>query len=94
MVNRVSYEMNTAAGHLSITITPENTPVPGGDYYATGVYKLSQNGIGIGTIIFDLDMKHWKYDGLDELTYHEAERIADFIRNYKDPAGLDPSLLF
>jgi hypothetical protein len=94
MVNRVSYNMDTAGGHLSVTISPENTPVPGGAYYATGVYKLSQNGVGIGNIIFDIDMRHWKYDGLDDLTYDDAEKIADFIRNYKDPAGADPNLLF
>jgi hypothetical protein len=38
-------------------------------------------------------MNEWEYDSIGDLTYDEAEEIADFIKNYKDPEGADPALL-
>ena len=91
MVSQVSYDINTIDGRRHITITPVNQPLPGGDYYATGVYRLSEGAVGMGDITFDEDMNDWDYDGIGELTWEEAAVIANFIKNYKDPAGADPS---
>jgi hypothetical protein len=93
MVNQVSYDINTTAGPRHITITPVNNLLTNGDYFATGVYKLSDGVVGMGDITFDEGMSEWDYDGIGELTYEEAAEIATFIKNYKDPAGADPNLL-
>ncbi len=93
MVNQVSYDIDTTEGPVHLTITPVNEPVPGGNYFATGVYKLSDGPVGMGNITFDENMEEWEYDGIGELTYGEAAEIANFIKNYKDPEGADPSLL-
>jgi hypothetical protein len=93
MINQVSYDIETADGTLHLTITPVNQPLPGGDYYATGVYKLTNGVVGMGSITFDEDMNEWEYDSIGDLTYDEAEEIADFIKNYKDPEGADPAWL-
>ena len=93
MVNQTSYDIDTTEGPVHLTITPVNEPIPGGDYFATGVYKLSDGTVGMGDIIFDANMEEWEYDGIGELTYDEAAEIADFIKNYKDPQGADPSEL-
>jgi len=47
----------------------------------------------MGSITFNDDMSEWEYDGIGELMYNEAEQVANFIKNYKDPAGANPSLL-
>jgi hypothetical protein len=93
MTNQVSYNITTVDGPLHITITPVNNLLPNGDYFATGVYKLSSGVVGMGDIVFDEEMDEWEYDGIDQLTYDEAEEIAGFIKNYKDPEGADPGLL-
>jgi hypothetical protein len=93
MVNQASYDLETTEGPVHLTITPVNEPVPGGNYFSTGVYKLSDGVVGMGDIIFDANMENWEYDGIGELTYDEAAEIADFIKNYKDPQGADPSEL-
>ena len=93
MINQTSYTIRTAAGPVLLTITPINSKLPDGDYYATGVYKLTDGSVGMGDIIFDENMNEWSYNGMDELTYDEAEEVAMFIKNYKDPAGADPDLL-
>ena len=93
MIKQVSYDINTVVGLVHLTITPINTHLPTGDYFATGVYKLSDGVVGMGDITFDADMKTWTYDGLGELTYTEAAEVANFIKNYKDPEGADPDLL-
>jgi hypothetical protein len=93
MVSQISYDINTTEGPLHITITPVNQLLPNGDYYATGVYKLSDGVVGMGAITFEEDMTEWDYDGIGELTFEEAAEIASFIKNYKDPAGADPNLL-
>ena len=93
MVNQISYDIETTEGSRHITITPINEPVPGGDFYATGVYKLTDGVVGMGSIVFDGAMNEWEYDSIGDLTYDEAAEIADFIKNYKDPEGADPALL-
>lgn len=93
MINQVGYNINTSEGSVHLTITPIIESLPDGIYYATGVYKLSDGTVGMGNIIFDEDMTNWTYDGIGELTYEEAAMVADFIKNYKDPADADPSVL-
>jgi len=93
MINQAFYDFETSNGLVHLTITPINQLLSDGDYYSTGVYKLADGVVGMGDIIFDENMDTWKYNGLDELTYDEAAEVADFIKNYKDPAGADPDLL-
>ena len=94
MIKQVSYDIITADGPLHITITPVNEPIPGGNYFATGIFRLTAGVVGMGEITFDENMQEWNYDGLGDLTYDEAEEIADSIKDYKDPDGADPSLLY
>ncbi len=56
MINKVSYKINTTDGLRHLTITPVNTLLPTGDYFSTGVYKLSEGVVGMGDITFDDDM--------------------------------------
>jgi hypothetical protein len=93
MISRVSYDINTTEGPRHLTITPVNQLLSNGDYYPTGVYKLTDGVVGMGNIIFDEDMAEWEYDGIGELTFEEAARVADFIKNYKDPEGAEPGRL-
>jgi hypothetical protein len=93
MINQVEYDINTTKGPVQITITPVNRPLSDGNFYATGVYRLSDGVVGMGDIVFDEDMKDWNYNGMDELTYEEAAEVARFIQNYKDPEGADPNEL-
>jgi hypothetical protein len=93
MISQTSYNIKTIKGSIHLTITPVNELLPDGNYYATGAYKLSDGVVGMGDIVFDMDMNEWDYDGMDELTYEEAEEVAQYIKNYKDPEGADPDLL-
>ncbi len=93
MISQVGYDIETVEGPIHITITPVNEPIPGGNFYSTGVYKLTDGTVGMGNIVFDDEMNEWEYNGIGELTYEEAEEIAGFIKNYKDPEGADPNLL-
>ena len=93
MISQVGYDIETVDGFVHVTITPVNQPLPGGNFYATGVYKLHNGVVGMGEIVFEDDMQDWEYNGIDAFTYEEAAEIADFIRNYKDPVGADPNLL-
>ena len=93
MISQVTYDIDTIDGPVHLTITPVNQLLDDGNYFSTGVYKLTDGTVGMGNITFDVDMVDWEYDGLDELTYDEAAEIANFIRNYKDPAGADPAQL-
>ena len=93
MINQVGYNIKTLDGTIHINITPVNQMIPGGDYYATGVYKLSAGTVGMGDITFNEDMSDWDYNGIGELTYEEAEEVALFIKNYEDPATANPDLL-
>ncbi len=94
MIRQVSYNINTFDGPVHLTITPVNNQLAGGNYYATGIYKLSDGVVGMGQIVFDADMQNWNYEGMDELTYKEAEEVANFIKAYKDPEGSDPAQLY
>ena len=93
MIHQVGINIDTVDGPVHITITPVNQHLPGGAYYSTGVYKLTDGTVGMGHITFDEDMDDWDYDGIGELTYEEAEQVANFIKKYKDPADADPDLL-
>ncbi len=93
MINQTSYTIKTTNGPVHLTITPVNSLLPNGDFYVTGIYKLSSGAVGMGDIVFEENMNEWSYDGMDELTWEEAAKVADFIKNYKDPEGADPDLL-
>jgi hypothetical protein len=94
MINQTSFDLNTTYGRMHLTIIPIIQTLPNGDFYQTGVYKLMNGSVGMGSITFtDEDMAEWQYDGIGELMYNEAERVANFIRNYKDPAGANPAEL-
>jgi hypothetical protein len=56
MISQVSYDIETVDGVVHLTITPVNTPLTGGNYFSTGVYKLSDGVVGMGDITFDEDM--------------------------------------
>jgi hypothetical protein len=93
MINQTGFNLNTADGPVHLTITPIIQSLPNGDFYMTGIYRLSSGTVGMGSISFSEDMSEWTYDGIGELTYNEAERVADFIKNYKDPSDANPELL-
>jgi hypothetical protein len=94
MINQTGYNLNTMDGPVHLTITPIIQSLPNGDFYMTGIYKLSNGTVGMGNITFaDEEMSDWTYDGIGELTYSEAGQVADFIKNYKDPAGANPEEL-
>ncbi|ASU33986.1 hypothetical protein [Mucilaginibacter xinganensis] len=93
MINQTIYIINTTKGELHLTITPIISKLPTGDFYETGVYKLTDGVTGMGEIAFDENRNEWTYDGIDELNWEEAAEVAAFIKNYKDPAGADPDAL-
>jgi len=93
MIKQTTYHLNTIDGQVELTITPINEQLPGGDYFATGVYKLTDGVVGMGEIIFDETMTDWEYNGLDELSWEEAAEVARFIKNYSDPTSANPDLL-
>ena len=85
MTKPVTYSIFLDDEEHYITISPVIQTIPGGNLYATGVFKLSEGTVGMGDIVFDDDMEEWEYTGLGDITHDEAEQIADFIRSYKDP---------
>jgi hypothetical protein len=93
MINQTSYDIETTEGPRHLTIAPISRQLTTGDYYATGVYKLSSGIAAMGDITFDEDMNEWTYNGIGQLNYEEVAEVADFIKNYKDPTGADPNLL-
>ncbi|MDB5017344.1 MAG: hypothetical protein JWQ84_2176 [Mucilaginibacter sp.] len=93
MINQTSYNINTSNGPVHLTITPINQLLSNGDYYVTGIFKLSDGVVGMGDITFNEDMSEWDYNGIDELTYDEAAEVAEFIKSYKDLEGADPDQL-
>ena len=93
MINQTTYTVNTINGPIELTITPINAQLSNGDFYRTGVYRLTNGVVGMGEINFDENMQEWDYDGMDELTWDEAADVARFIKNYQDPADADPNAL-
>jgi hypothetical protein len=83
MINQTSFDIIAINGPVHLTITPVIQPLPGGNYYATCVYRLNDGVVGMGTITFDEDMNNWSYDGIDQLTYDEAAEVAGFIKIIK-----------
>lgn len=93
MISQTTYTVDTLDGPVQLTITPVNNLLDNGDFYNTGIYKLTNGVVGMGEIAFDENMDEWTYNGMDELTWEEAADVARFIKNYQDPAGADPNLL-
>lgn len=93
MITQTTYTINTIGGPVQLTISPINNQLDNGDFYRTGVYRLTSGVVGMGEITFDENMEEWSYDGMDELTWEEAAEVANFIKTYKDPVGADPNEL-
>jgi hypothetical protein len=80
MTEPTSYKIFKDDEDHTITITPVNQNIPGGDVYVTGVFRLTEGAVGMGDIVFDDDMKQWEYTGLGDLNHDEAAEIAAFIQ--------------
>ena len=80
MTDQINYAIYKDGEEHSITITPVNQNIPGGDVYVTGVFRLTEGGVGWGDIVFDDNMKQWEYTGMGDLTHEEAAEIAGFIQ--------------
>jgi hypothetical protein len=80
------YTANIAGEERMITITPVVKRISGGSLYLTGVFRLSEGRFSLGDIVFDDDMKQWEYTGMGDISHPEAEKIAKFIKRYKDQA--------
>lgn len=80
MTGQLIYTIYKDGEEHSITITPINQNIPGGNLYSTGVFKLAEGPVGLGDIIFDDKMHQWEYTGLGDLTHQEAAEIAGFIK--------------
>lgn len=85
MLEKAEYILVAEDGEHRIVIHPDNKCLPGGNWYATGIFRLTEGDVGIGDIVFDDDMKEWEYTGMGDLSRESAEEIAEFIRNYKEP---------
>jgi len=93
MISQTTYTVATLDGPIQLTITPVNALLDNGDFYPTGVHRLTSGTVGMGEIVFDENMEDWTYNGMDELTWEEAADVARFIKDYVDPAGADPDML-
>jgi hypothetical protein len=80
MTEPINYTLYKDGEEHTITITPLNQHIPGGDVYITGVFRLKEGEVGMGEIVFDDNMKQWEYTGLGDLSHHEAAEIAGFIQ--------------
>jgi hypothetical protein len=87
MTEQITYTIYRDEEEHSITITPVNQSIPGGDVYVTGVFRLNEGEVGLGDIVFDDNMKQWEYTGMGDLTHEEAAEIAGFIQVSDTPAG-------
>jgi hypothetical protein len=92
MIKQAEYNLYTEDGDRHITIKPHIETIPGGDKYATGVFALSEGAVGLGDIVFDDDMNQWEYSGIGDLTHPQAEEIAQFIKDYREPDAEDREL--
>lgn len=80
MTEPISYKLYKDNEEHSITITPVNQNIPGGDLYVTGVFRLNEGEVGLGDIVFDDNMNQWEYTGMGDLNHDEAAEIAGFIQ--------------
>lgn len=80
MTKPISYTIYKDNEEHTITITPVNQNIPGGDIYITGVFRLTEGSVGMGDIVFDDNMKQWEYTGMGDLTHKDAAEIAEFIQ--------------
>ena len=92
MIKSAEYNLYTPDGDRAITIKPINQTIPGGNMYSTGVFQLSEGVVGLGDIVFDDNMNEWEYSGMGDLTHPQAEEIALFIKNYREPNPEDRNL--
>jgi hypothetical protein len=80
MINQADYKLYKDGQEIRITIHPVIEPIPGGDRYSTGVFRLTEGDVGMGDIVFDDNMREWEYTGLGDLTHEQAGEIARFIK--------------
>jgi len=80
MTGAINYTIVKDNQEHKITITPVTQPIPGSNLYTTGVFKLTENGVSIGDIVFDDNMRQWEYTGMGDLTHQDAAEIAGFIQ--------------
>jgi hypothetical protein len=80
MTDPINYTIYKDNEEHTITITPVNQNIPGGDIYITGVFRLTEGEVGMGDIVFDDNMNQWEYTGMGDLTHQDAAEIAGFIQ--------------
>jgi hypothetical protein len=80
MTETINYKLFKDDEEHTITITPVNQNIPGGDIYVTGVFRLTEGHVGMGDIVFDDEMKQWEYSGMGDLNHQDAAEIAVFIQ--------------
>lgn len=85
----ISYTLYRNDEEHNITISPVTKVIPGGELYATGVFRLSKGTESMGDIVFDDNMNQWEYTGMGDLTHEEAAEIAAFIQNYREPDAIN-----
>jgi hypothetical protein len=82
MIDAIDYILYRDNEAHTITITPVNQNIPGGDLYVTGVFRLTEGEVGMGDIVFDDNMNQWEYTGMGDLNHEEAAEIAQFIKDH------------
>jgi len=80
MTNQVVYKLQTENGIVQVSISPVIETIAENVYYSTGIYNLREGDVGLGEIVFDNDGRDWVYNGMDELSYEQAEELAQYIR--------------
>lgn len=80
MTESINYTLYKEGEEHSITISPLNQNIPGGDVYVTGVFRLNEGAVGLGDIVFDDNMNQWEYTGMGDLSHEEAAEIAGYIQ--------------
>jgi hypothetical protein len=81
MTDPINYIIFKGGEEHSISITPVNQGISGGDIFLSGVFKLSEGEVGMGEIIFDDKFQEWEYEGAGSyLNYQDAAEIASFIQ--------------
>ncbi len=80
MTDPINYNLYKDGELHTITITPVNQNIPGGDLYITGVFRLNEGETDLGDIVFDDNMNQWEYTGMGDLTHEQAGEIAGYIQ--------------